>query len=243
MAETPTPTPTSEPAPAAGTDLGAKLYPDSAPPAEAAPAEAAPVAEAPAAGDPATPAEPAPAGEAKPEGEAPAEAPAALTVESYKDLTFPEGFTPDAEAIGKVNTIFAEAGVPVDKAQALMDIYSANLQAAVDAGANAAKQHFVDLNNKWIGELDAMPEFQGEARKQTSTILGTALDEYGSDAAREAFNVTGAGNNPAIVRFILNLANAIVEGAPTPGGGVPPNSGKSGQRKSLGQSLYGGQES
>lgn len=216
-------------APAPAKSLGESLYPA---PAETTPPESAPAAApetppaaASAEGD-ATPAETAP-------DAPPPEAAAPLTVDSYQ-FTFPEGFKADDATLTEAKSIFAEAGVPLDKAQALMSLYSKNLQAATEAGASSATAQFTELNTRWASEVNALPEFQGEAKKQTLAILGRTMDEFGSPEAREAFDLTGAGNNPAIVRYILSLANAVVEGSPTAPGA--PSAGK--RPRSLGERLY-----
>lgn len=216
---TPNPSAVSEATPvvetpvvAAEPTIAAKLYPEGEKPVVEAETEAVEGEE-----------KPAVEAEAKVEPEAKTEVEGEvkpLTAESYT-FTYPEGFTPDDKSIADVKAIFAETGVPVDKAQALMDLYSTNLKAASESAATAAQAQFTELNNTWVSEINAMPEFQGETAKETRTILGRAMDEYGSPEAREAFTLTGAGNNPAIVKYILGLAKAVTEGSMTPMGKPP----------------------
>lgn len=218
--------------------LGESLYP--------APAESQPAPEpAPAGVDASTEAAPvAEGGEGKETGEKPADdskpaegdAPALLTAESYADLKIADGFEVNDAALTDAKAIFAEAQVPPEAAQKLLDLYTTNLKTATDQLAAAHQEQFTALNQQWIDATNALPEMQGEAKKQTLAILGRTMDEFGSPEAREAFNLTGAGNNPHIVKYILSLAQAVVEGAPTPQGAPALSDPRKG--KSLGQRLY-----
>jgi len=159
-----------------------------------------------------------------------------LTAESYADLKVAEGFTVNDAALTDAKAIFTEAQVPPEAAQKLLDLYTTNLKTATEQLAAAHQEQFTALNTKWVSETNALPEMQGEAKKQTLAILGRTMDEFGSPEAREAFNLTGAGNNPHIVKYILSLAQAVVEGGPTPQGAPPTADPRKG--KSLGQRLY-----
>lgn len=227
------PLPTEAPAPAR--TLGESLYPAAEPAPEPKPAGVDASTDQPteaAASD----GEGTPESEdaAKPEGEKPP--PPVLTAESYADLKIGEEFTVDETALGAAKDIFAEAQVPPEAAQKLLDLYTSNIKAATEAAQKATQESFTALNTKWATETNALPEFQGEAKKQTLAILGRTMDEFGSPEAREAFNLTGAGNNPHIVRYILSLAQAVVEGSPTSQGAPVTTDPRKG--KSLGQRLY-----
>lgn len=218
----------------AAKSLGESLYPspavDPAPepkPAPVEPSTGQPVVEAKEGDKPAEPA-------VEPKVEA--EAPAVLTAESYADLKIAEGFTVNDEALTGAKAIFIEGQVAPEVAQKLLDLYTNNIKSTAEAAQRAAQDQFTSLNTKWTGETNALPEFQGEAKKQTLAILGRTMDEFGSPEAREAFNLTGAGNNPHIVKYILSLAQAVVEGSPTAAGRPPTTDPRKG--KSLGQRLY-----
>ena len=253
MSETPTTPASTEPAsiasvaaeplvvdtPAPARTLGESLYPAEAQPApEPKPAGVDASTDQPT--DPATPAsgEESTDGDPKPAEAAPEEAtpPPVLTTDSYADLTLGDDFTVNDEALTSAKSIFAEAQLPVESAQKLLDLYATNIKATAEAAAKATQETFTALNTKWAAETNALPEMQGEAKKQTLAILGRTMDEFGSPEAREAFNLTGAGNNPHIVRYILSLAQAVVEGSPTPQGAPVATDPRKG--KSLGQRLY-----
>lgn len=87
----------------------------------------------------------------------------------------------------------------------------------------------------------AMDAFAPERREQTTTMIGRLMDEFSSPEDRRIFDETGLGNHPAFVRLVLNLTNALMEGEPTPAGGVTSTAGpKPAQagKRTMGQILY-----
>lgn len=163
-----------------------------------------------------------------PEEEAPAIAPAEpLTADSYTDaLTVPEGFTVDDTLMGQFRESLAASGVDPTKAQGLLDVYVASQR--------AQQQTFADTQQRWQDEVRAMPEFTGEAAAKSTASLGRMMEEFGNDDVRAILSATGAGNHPAMVKFMLGVANALSEGAPTRGGGPAAAA----QPKTPGQALY-----
>ena len=165
----------------------------------------------------------------------PAEPPS-LTVDSYKDLKVPDTIQVDEALLGDFKTTLADAGVDPAKAPALLGVYEKALvaQKAADDAAILAQ------DAQWQRELSTLPEFQGERRAQSSTIIGRAIDEFGTPEVRSTLDAYGLGNNPALARFILRLASAATEGTPTIPGNPPPTT-KDGKplSRTLGARLYG----
>lgn len=197
MAEAPT-TPTPEAAtppvtPPAGDSPAARLYGEGEAPAAETPAEPAPEAEAP------TP-EPEAAGE---DSQA---APAF-------DLKLPEGAEAAPAVLAEFTTFATEAGLTPERAQQLVDMHFKQLQAQASAGVAA----WDTMVAGWKAEIAADPELGGSKTKEVQTVIGRALDEYGTPEAREAFDSTGLGDNPAVVRFVLKMARALNEGTIVPG--------------------------
>jgi len=235
MSEAPTPTPTTE-APAAATptvaaeapatSTAAALFPEGgvAQPSAAAGVE---VAVEPAASEASAEA----ATETPAEGEPPAEALAPIEY----DLKLPESFTVDEGLLTKAKSTFAEAGVPADKAQGLLDLFveAQSAASAAQLAVHSAQQA------EWIAQLNSMPEFSGPTREKSSEAIGKLWDVYGSPEAKAALDAYGAGNNPALAKMMLSIANALNEGAPAVPGRPAPN-GKDGRAlpKTLGQQLF-----
>lgn len=157
------------------------------------------------------------------EGAKPAEAPAIAAIDPAK-FTIPEGFTRDEDAIKSlVETLSDEKLAPQDRAQRLMDIHADVVKKVGEANTKA----WTDLNEGWIKEAKADPEIGGAKLEATKTTIAKAIDSLGPDSAkafRQALDMTGAGNNPAIIRGLNKWASQIVEGSHVTG--TPPSGPK-----------------
>ncbi len=162
------------------------------------------------AGDP--PAVPAKIEEPKSAVEGEATPPVELTVESYKDLVIPEGISVSEPMLEGFKALALEAKLPPEIANKFVALQAEAQKAQVEV----FQHQFAENQKLWRSQVDAFPEFQGEARAVTEKTLGTVMEEYGSAEARQIFNESGIGNHPAVVKFILNMANGLVEGEPVP---------------------------
>lgn len=154
-----------------------------------------------------------------------------LTLDSY-EVKLPEGFTADESLISDFKKMALEDKLPPASAQKYVDMY-----------ANAAQGMMKQLTDQhaaaqaaWQKEIFAMPEFQGERLTQSKAILGRAMEEYGSPEARTILNESGLGNHPALVKYLLNLAEGLVEGTSVPAG-KPTANGK-GAPRTAGELFY-----
>jgi len=151
------------------------------------------------------------------------------------DLKLPESFTVDEGLLTKAKSTFAEAGVPADKAQGLLDLFveAQSAASAAQLAVHTAQQA------EWIAQLNSMPEFSGPTREKSSEAIGKLWDVYGSPEAKAALDAYGAGNNPALAKMMLSIANALNEGAPAAPGRPAPN-GRDGRAlpKTLGAQLF-----
>jgi hypothetical protein len=148
----------------------------------------------------------------------PEEPPAPLTAESYQ-FNLPDGVTVDEGQMTSLKETLAKANVSPEVGQSLLDLHVAELNRSAEAFAKAQQDAWAETVNTWKAELDADPEFSGENKAKVTSAIGRALDDYGSLEARHAFDLTGAGMNPAIVRFVHNMARALQEGTSIPAPG------------------------
>ena len=117
-----------------------------------------------------------------------------------------------------------------ERAQALV-----NLQAGLAAkSSEMGSQAWNDQQAAWQAEIQADPELGGANLQKTIAGIGQLMDRFGTPEIRAAFDSTGAGNNPHIVRFLSTLVSQLKEPAPIPPGA--PGSG--GQGRSLEERLY-----
>lgn len=134
------------------------------------------------------------------------------------DIKLPEGVTAD-DAITKEFIEILNKDMPVkDRAQALIGLQTKALTTASERGS----QEFATLQTQWRDQIAKDPEIGGPKLEGNLANIAKVLDRFGTPEARLAFDVTGAGNNPHIVKMMANIAKAVTEPGPVPPGGNPP---------------------
>jgi len=188
---------------------------------ETAPADAAPATEP--AGDQggtsllteAPPAE-TPA-DAKPEA-----APEPIDPASY-EVKLPEGLDRDDDLLTSFLEGAAKGGMDNESVQAVLDSLAPKLAERL-AGPSKA---WADLNGEWQKEVRGMPDIGGDKLPGTVSAISRAFDQVctgytradGTEVSakqeqadlKAALDLTGAGNNPAIVRAMHRFAVRLME--------------------------------
>jgi hypothetical protein len=221
-------------------------------PAEAAPA-AAPAEAAPAAAPAETPAAAAPAAEtpaseqqesvlgktlldAEPEKPAEGDTPGADTKEGEPsapeikpedyNVELPEGIGKDDPLLVSFLEGAAKGGMDNESVQAVINTLGPKLVEQMQAPIKA----WVDLNEKWVAEVQADPVIGGDkwpmAKETVLQAMTLVLTPEETRATREALGLTGAGNNPAVIRLLYSMAKRLVEPGPVKGNAPtePPKS-------------------
>jgi len=189
--------------------------------------------------------EPKPEGEAKPEGEETegekpeGDAEGKLTPEDIKNsIELPEGVSADDELLGKFADFASQAGLTAEQSKGLASMYFEAQEGLINQLAQANQKAWDTVIDGWKAQIDADPVIGSGNQEAAKLVIGKALDEFGSPEARQAFEQTGAGWNPAIIRMIHKMGLALQEGQPV----VAPAPVRQ-AAKTLGQALYpdGGQ--
>jgi len=148
-------------------------------------------------------------GEAKPEVEVAPFVP--LTAE---DITLPEGFTPEPELMTEFLSVVNDQELSAkDRAQGLLDLQSKLMTKASEASSAA----WDAMQDEWQAAVKADPTIGGERFTASIAQVNKLVAEYGNNEVVDAFALTGAGNNPAIVKFLHTLAGKLTEGGYTQG--------------------------
>lgn len=166
-----------------------------------------------------------PAEEAKaPEAEKPAEEPKAIDPASY-EVKLPEGITREDPLVAAF--LEGAAGAKLDGAavQAVLDKTAPLVAEAMQAPYKA----WNDLNTAWKDQFRADPELGGANFDNTLGVINGALDRFGTPELKEALRLTGAANNPHILRYLHALSLPYAEGRPV-GASPGATSGDPGQR-------------
>ncbi len=142
---------------------------------------------------------------------------------TYGDFKLPEGAAIDGESLTAVSTLFADSGLSQEQAQKFIDLAVSREQAAARKGVQA----FVDLQTKWVSEIKADPDIGGDKFQASIASAARAIERLAIPGLREALDLTGAGNNPAIVKAFARIGQMISEDRFRPGNGAPPAAAKS----------------
>ncbi len=112
---------------------------------------------------------------------------------------------------------------PQQRAQALIDLQASLTTKSSEAGSQA----WNDQQAAWQAEIAADPVIGGANFDKTIAGIGSLLNRFGNAEVRAAFDQTGAGNNPHIVRFLSTLVSQLKEPGPAnPGAPVGAGPGK-----------------
>jgi hypothetical protein len=188
--------------------------------------------------------------DAKPEGEPPAAdaAPAELPPVDYQ-YELPETLTMSDELKGEVHTAFDEfRRDPATAAQKLIDLHAREMANYADHLAQEQRRVFNQTRKDWRTQVMADVEIGGAgnqtAMAQIAKMRDVAIssakpgtDKYNQDKAEfdHFLAATGAGDHPAFLRMLHNLANHYAESTapvsegikPPPGHGQNPNARRS----------------
>jgi hypothetical protein len=148
----------------------------------------------------------------------------------YGEFKLPDGFKPDDAALKSATELFADSGLSQEQAQKFIDLAASREKAASEAGTRA----FVELQSKWVSEIKADPHIGGDKLGASLASAATAIDRLAIPGLREALDLTGAGNNPAIVKAFVRLGQMMTEDRFVPGNGAPP-----GAPRSPAEAIYG----
>lgn len=125
------------------------------------------------------------------------------------DIKFPEGMTvADADRDSFLGILNNQEMTPSQKAQALVDLQAQVTQQASEAGSQA----WADMQDQWVNEVRNDPDVGGQRFESSLTNIGKLIDEFGSDDLRAVMDITGAGNNVHVIKFLANVASRLTEG-------------------------------
>jgi hypothetical protein len=103
---------------------------------------------------------------------------------------------------------------PKERLQKLVDL-QANLVQRANEASEAA---WTGMQNQWRQEAEALPDIGGAKLPETLATIKKGLDLSGADKAfYEAMVLTGAGNNPHVIRVLHALTKNLSESKPVLG--------------------------
>jgi hypothetical protein len=137
--------------------------------------------------------------------------------EKYENFIVPEGFAIDKEVGDKVSALFKEGNLSQSYAQKLIDFYVKETQEAQQRPFDTYKE----MRKAWVEEINKDSEIGGSklngAMAQISRLIGSTGEA--GEAFKDAMDYTGAGDHPAVAKFLYALAKKLTEGGPVRGSG------------------------
>lgn len=156
---------------------------------------------------------PVPAGDAAPRPDAAAAQPAAAQPAAYSEFKLPEGVTVDADQLAAAQELFRASSLSQEQAQKFIDLAVSREQDATHRGVRT----FADMQSKWVSEIKADPDIGRDRLGVSLASASLAIDRLGVPGLKDALNLTGAGNHPAIVKAFVRIGQMIQEDRFAPG--------------------------
>lgn len=124
-----------------------------------------------------------------------------------EEIKFADGSQVMPEMAAAFTDVVNKYGIPRDAVSALIDLQ----QKATLANSEAGSRDWAKTQEDWTAEVMKDPEVGGQKWPEVQTKIGTLMDTFGSPELRQAFDLTGAGNNPHVVRFMSKVAAQLTE--------------------------------
>lgn len=133
----------------------------------------------------------------------------------YADFKLPDGVKLEGTELTEITTLAKDFNLTQDQAQKLVDRDVATRQAA-DA---SIKAQVATVHQKWRDESTANAEWGGTNLGANLGLAKKALTTFDKDGAlAKGLEDTGAGNNPAMIGFLVRVGKAISEDKLVTGG-------------------------
>lgn len=148
------------------------------------------------------------------------------------EIKVPEGLEVDETVAKPFVEIVNKFGLGRDAVAELVTL-QAN---AMKAASEKSTQVWTKMQEDWTAAVKADPDIGGEKLAPALGQIAKLIDHYKIPELRAAFDLTGAGNNPHVIKFLSKIANDLGESH-----FVAPNS-PSGGAKTAAEILYPNQK-
>lgn len=133
----------------------------------------------------------------------------------YEPPKMPDGVTLDADTMGKAAAILSGLkGPPTqEQFQELANLYANNAIAFANKVAQAQYDKFLETRAEWAKEIQDDPDIGGKNLQQSNGLVALARDHFvdakDMPAFIKALEITGAGDNRLIFKFMVAVGKAI----------------------------------
>lgn len=175
--------------------------------------------------------------EAKPED---SKKPESVVPDKY-DFKAPEGFELDPKAVEAATPVFKELGLTNEQGQKLFDVY----QKLTAEASEAPYKAYESLRSGWRDEIaknsalgNGSDGLSDSAKANIARAIDSVGDAKAQTALKEALDITGAGDNPAIVAAFNALGKLLSEGTAVRAGAPAPVKAPAAGPQSAARALY-----
>ena len=125
-----------------------------------------------------------------------------------EEIKVPEGFVVDESVSKPFVEIVNKFGLPRDAVAELVTL-QAN---AMKAASETSTQVWDKMQEDWTKAVKADPDIGGEKLAPALGKIAQLIDHYKIPELRTALDMTGAGNNPHVIKFLHAIASDLGEG-------------------------------
>lgn len=155
--------------------------------------------------------------------------------EKYEPFKAPEGKELSPELVTAAEATFKELNLTQEQGQKLVDLWNAQTAGI----SERLDQMIADQRNEWRGQIakdktlgNGTDNLSPAAKQNIDAVIQACGDEAAQTALKAALDLTGAGDNPAIVAAFNKVGALLREGSVVKGGGpskpsqTPPGQGQ-----------------
>lgn len=133
--------------------------------------------------------------------------------DQYEPFELPDGVKVDEERAGRFEEFAKGKDLSQEEAQEFVNVFAEELKTAVDQLVTDQKQQWDKMKADWADECKQDTELQNEDGEidESVSLAKKAAEKLGGQALVDAFDLTGAGDHPAVVKAFFTLGQFIAE--------------------------------
>lgn len=131
-----------------------------------------------------------------------------------EEIKVPEGMVIDETVTKPFVELINKYGISREASAELVNLQASVMKTASEKGS----ADWNTLQETWKAQITADTSIGGEKLAPALGLISKAIDKFGSPETRLAFDLTGAGNNPDIIKFMHKMASNFSEGTFAPAG-------------------------
>ena len=156
--------------------------------------------------------------------------------EKYELTGLPDGAEIDGALAEGYTGALREAGLTQAQADKLTPFLASKMQEMQSASLKAWQA----TNEQWVSAVKADPDIGGAKLPQSLAAASRAIDAFGGPALRSALSLTGAGNNPAVVKAFVEIGKAMADDMKFVSGKGTANAANTDPMARVAAAFYGG---